>query len=254
MRCIKQMLSHELSCIKPHMNKRAYKYYKFNELNLSAIIKKSLWASLPSEFNDPFEFSFRRGDFPEDKLKEHLINGANLNRDSIYNMSDIECWDLFSKEIKSELHKFSVISFSKEKNIIPMWSHYADSFTGFCIGFDMQNEFLLDVNYPKDSFCPKLNHNPQTLFKDVLYNKSVEWGMEQEMRVVLNRNIQDLTTNKGKYVSYVALNASVTEVIFGFRMGDENRKTITTIFNHDNLKFFEAYPDEDEYKVRFKSI
>jgi len=66
--------------------------------------------------------------------------------------------------LKSINEEFGIFSLSKSKNNLLMWSHYADSHKGYCIGFD--HEMLLNISgslgsviysnlFPKLSLFPK---------------------------------------------------------------------------------------------------
>ena len=102
------------------------RYFKFrtcNNDNFRALENYKIYASLLSDFNDPFE-----GDTWEDTETDISIR--------TYNQGE-------RQELKISLNNRSYYCISASNNDeilcdnIQMWSHYADSHKGFCIEYDL---------------------------------------------------------------------------------------------------------------------
>ena len=156
-----------------------YKYYKNIEFAKQAVINRHLFFSNVSTFNDPYERMF----IFKDKDTEQVF----VSHDS--KISGMVC--CFSKDQRSYL----------------MWSHYANSHSGVCIGYDFSTtiiekekdgyakciingkEFVLsEVNY--DVYIPsvdmKLMHSEFDETIKAFSNKMECWKYEKEIRAIRN--------------------------------------------------------------------
>ncbi|EHH0850194.1 DUF2971 domain-containing protein, partial [Vibrio vulnificus] len=147
-----------------------YKYFAYNENSLSSLLNYELWASKPTEFNDPF-----------DSLLTIEFSNNNIT-------------ELFKNYTQSK----AVCCFSKNMDSILMWSHYADSHKGFCIAIDYpeleDSDILSDVNYSEsfleidhESFL--YSHREGAVNKEwqrLLTQKYIDWKYEEEVRLMLH--------------------------------------------------------------------
>jgi len=106
-----------------------YKYQAVNKMVLSNLAHRKLWASSPSAFNDPFEFRLQRTNDARglEKLRNQNPHLTYLN--------DAELTKLAIENYESNIRSWGVICFTKVPDDILMWSHYADSHRGICLGF-----------------------------------------------------------------------------------------------------------------------
>ncbi len=99
------------------------------------------------------------------------------------------------KNLKSWLdgmsEQFGLLCFSRDWQNPVQWSHYAERHEGLCLGFDIPNENLTQVNYvqsrpvwPKSSAALNdLNENQRSKIVDqLLYTKFAHWSYEDEYR------------------------------------------------------------------------
>ena len=104
---------------------------------------------------------------------------------------------MFLERILNHANKvFGVFSLSKNHKSTLMWSHYATSHSGFCVGFNPAHKFFLrqpgdlrDVGEPVDveyqaQRKPIDVTNELSLEGAVLYRKSKEWEYEGEVRLI----------------------------------------------------------------------
>lgn len=136
---------------------------------LESICSNTLWASIPDEFNDPFECAF------------YFKPGTALD----YTMSCME-------NIKK---LFGITCFSQVDSDLLMWGHYANSHRGICVEYDASSFIKCDekikgfkeVHYdtkilkPRDMSITALNEAAEK----VLYRKSKGWTYEHEVRAIV---------------------------------------------------------------------
>ena len=157
-------------------------------------------ATMPSEFNDPAElkviFDFNASD---DEIRERF-------------------WDMWPGSTKAEceswlqhrwaghgeahdalmlraglLKRIGVICLTKEEDNYLMWSHYANSHTGFCIGFDDEiiSNLTTDEMVCRGGVAYKLVPPTVNFYKSgydeiifaLLMNKEESWSYEKEFRI-----------------------------------------------------------------------
>lgn len=223
--------------------------FEINENTLSLLTKGELFFSSPNEFNDPFDCHI--------PTATHLLSIKQLDnvlQDRRYNGNLVEILenqfannkfkllDYINKIIKKEkntnfnheinlsaLSIFKICCFSEVYNEIRMWSHYASSHKGICIGIkslDTNNFKLIfdtlfrptevqvktveydDNDYYLNEIKQKKLTNQEII--KYLYHKSTHWEYEKERRIViLNKNLNLKTLNlRQEYIS---------EIIFGLR-------------------------------------
>jgi hypothetical protein len=85
--------------------------------------------------------------------------------------------------------KYGILSLSRNVNNMLMWAHYAQSHTGFAIGFDEKHEFFKDSG--DNDFEPALkmviyskNRAVQTDDEEFIFcHNSIDWAYEEEKRL-----------------------------------------------------------------------
>ena len=189
---------------------KVYKY-RSAESAIELLIEQTIYLPSVSKFNDPFDCKIPMNfvemaddeqlqrlfiekfliheDTPLDKRIEKvetiLADGKIKNKETLHKMEESRI---------SQMEKvFGVFCTSVISDNLLMWSHYGDSHRGICIGFNPMK--LIDVinptwvapvsysfDYPKISI---LEH-PEQILEIMLFNKSVDWLYEKEMRFVKN--------------------------------------------------------------------
>lgn len=168
-------------------------YYKYRSIEnfkrfLDIILNKRLYGCSFQELNDPMEGHFLYPIHYDPQLKTELI-----------------------EQLKRKL----ICSASKKHNIGLMWSHYADSHKGCCIGFELgktKKWRKLDVDYA-DSLpsCDSLNN-----IDLVMKTKSSHWWYEQEIRFIKDKNNKSTCTMPIK----------IKKIYLGNRMHDKDKRLI----------------------------
>ena len=209
-------------------------------------------------FNDPFDSSiivktdnskdeirnyFSRIQL-EDPLKEALIQKCINDPDFFKNY--------INEGIIQRMENNGVSCFSKSKENILLWSHYADSHKGICLEFDISkdkdfftaphfmdySEKYLDFNYLKE------REEVQKLIRA----KYIGWEYEDEIRIIKMK----IGYNKFQKDCLVS-------IIFGCGVDSDNDiikviKNIITEQNYPNVQFFKAKILEDNYGFKFIEI
>lgn len=160
-----------------------------------------IMASNPNTFNDPSEFKvIYRFDADEQLIMRHYYS-ANPGKTT----DDYEQWlnffdDKYKEFVREStrqqlLNVAGVICFTPESENYLMWSHYAKSHSGLCIGFDDEILNSIDkwqvkgpVNY-SDSL-PEYNiftQGKDEFYKATFLNKSKSWEYENEYRIVTDK-------------------------------------------------------------------
>jgi Protein of unknown function (DUF2971) len=152
--------------------------------------------------NDPFEahpcFTVLRDSF---EMSQRALLKSLEPRVDVHMVVAREI--MISQKVRDGIAKFQrelatqwpMLSLTRKRNNLLMWSHYADSHRGFVIGFNDENQFfhqktprtmspLMQVQYlPKRPVVPRFEELPKNLHELVFLTKSEQWSYEQEMRM-----------------------------------------------------------------------
>lgn len=172
---------------------------------------------------------------------------------------------------------FAILSLSKIRDNLLMWSHYADSHKGFVIGFDSSSNFfkpgyritrdgLKEVSYSKDRYVIPKNAfvdiddiSLQNANAQIFFTKDTCWEYEKEMRVIALPYAADVVLTGSNEYDIRLYNFPVDcvkEVIFGFKMIDSDQRHLFNLINskYPYAKIGKAFPHESKYKLDVKMI
>jgi hypothetical protein len=170
---------------------------------------------------------------------------------------------------------FCILSLSKKRNNLLMWSHYADSHRGFVIGFDSGSPFFLhgsgkavdglrEVTYSNNrevvpgkgfhSIDRELMNKANQMF---FFTKSSDWGYEEELRILAHPNAADKTTrgNDGFDICLFRFPPEcMREVIFGYRIPASKRQRIADLVarKYSQTALFQAVINESYFQLDIK--
>ncbi len=244
-------------------NPRKSEFYRYRDLGdnlLSEITKKSIWASHPKDFNDPFDTPFRFDSTALVNFKKWLeknpclLSKSPLQRLRIFghpgrkfilsefleNIRTIKAMDdegfvalvdKFDSPHKKNLIEFlkkylslGIVCFSKSPDQPVMWAHYASSGAGVCLGYEVEPD-LSKVTYKDEPKILNLSEKMSkqeidTSIQSLASTKLSAWAYEQEFRYVLNEN--------RKLVNF---GQTLKTIIFGVKVSDENKTLIKEAVN-----------------------
>ncbi|PIK14399.1 DUF2971 domain-containing protein [Halobacteriovorax sp. JY17] len=171
-----------------------YKYRGLDNFEFFAdiILNKRLYAAQFQTLNDPMEGHYY----------------YSMNED---NEKNIDKW---VKDFFNQKQKHRICSLSKDDNNMLMWSHYANSHRGVCIGVTVEDSLDIihsgPVTYLDDLPTLQYHSTPQ----EVLMKKLKAWNYEREHRVI----------STDQFVKI-----SVKEIIFGSRCTSVHKKIVRAI-------------------------
>ena len=132
-----------------------------------------------------------------------------------------------------------IFSLSAIKDNLLMWSHYADSHRGFCIGLDSEILYKLTgsigpVIYNNEFPERRLNDDENNDFLKLFITKSPDWAYENEYRV--------LKVNQAR-TKITLSDDCIKEVILGCKMPVGQKDEIIELVK-SRLKHVEIYETE----------
>ena len=143
------------------------------------------------------------------------------------------------RDLQNDIDQAGVLSFSKVRDDILMWSHYADKHKGLCLEFDgSANSVFFSEAQPVEygDYTPlPLDENPEKQMNRAILTKSKHWAYEQEYRIVRPGEACRLV----EYPQELLIG-----VIFGCMMPGDLRQLIKQWVTEGNCRvaFFEARP------------
>lgn len=199
--------------VQQHIPSYLYKYGSFRSQHWQDVIYKAhIYLSAPVEFNDPFDckanFDYKRA-VKSGKFRDELI--TTIEEDKIEKMPD-EFVQTVTEMMRNNIFVFC---FSEVWNSILMWSHYADSHSGYCVEYDMNlvRSFLIENLYPvlyEKEYIDITNSLIYTRSKPGLIchlTKAKEWDYEKEWRIIEN-NQKPIYLKKALKAIYLGINCS----------------------------------------------
>lgn len=217
------------------------RYFKFrtcNNDNFRALENYKIYASLLSDFNDPFE-----GDAWEDTEADFSIQTHNQGE---------------RQELKNSLNNRSYYCISASNNDeilcknIQMWSHYADSHKGFCVEYNEHLFDSLEQNKGENTFVQieyndslpefsseweKKDRNQRIL--SIVSRKSEGWKLEQEIRLIF----------RGKGLKSIS-KESIVAIYLGCKINEYDELVLRHIANKMNIPCFKMKKSKQLYKLQ----
>lgn len=199
--------------VQQHIPSHLYKYGSFRSQYWKDVIYKAqIYLSSPVEFNDPFDckanFDYKLA-VKGGKFRDEL--NTTIEKDIIEKIPD----EFVQKVIETMRKNVFVFCFSEVWNSILMWAHYADSYSGYCIEYDMNKVrgFLTENLYPvlyEKEYIDITNSLIYTRSKPGLIchlAKAKEWEYEKEWRIIEN-NQKAIYFRKALKAVYLGINCS----------------------------------------------
>lgn len=259
-----------------YLSKQVPIVYKYMNIETALCFIKNFQLSFksPSIFNDPYDCYDGLIKFGKVNSinRKSLINHtfSNLNRSARRNklkklkkiIKDKEICDKYKELLPIELQKNGITCFSEIPNNLLMWSHYAESHKGICVGFKLQDIFLtfqkdtnykvavLKVKYTEDLKPVDYFNNQNLSILNCLRTKSINWEYEKEVRLILSQIQFDETKRK-----YFPIDKnSIAIIYFGSRINSDILKSISQECkkNLSDIKFYKMELQNDSFKLKPK--
>ncbi len=224
--------------------------------NLKHLLAGSIRFTQPGALNDPFELAV------EFDVSEHRHHSSVPITFSLLaprreqhtgrlpvDFESEHCNDTLSRDIRVRLdERIGILCLSRNGASLPMWAHYADSYSGAIVEFKDSNEFFrgaIDVEYcthrPKldlGSYNDSVN-GPVPIAE--LCVKSKEWEYEKEVRIVRNlsdcRRIQSHDQAYPIYVQELPADCIVS-VVLGERTTIDDQRQIFRLLEGGHIALY----------------
>lgn len=208
---------------------KIYKYYqlgddeKKNKQRIETIRDKSVWSSVYSQFNDPFECQFMY--LTEEDLVEMGFPAESK-----------KIWDSVMEQIRQRI---TTVCFTQNPNSMPMWAHYANEHKGFCVEYE-----IIDSSNLYPVFYAKNRIKAQGLFVELIYSlfckdakiddratalkyimmmsafKDESWEYEKEIRAIFMNSKADMKPT-GRLCSCEELGVRPTKIFIGAKCSQD---------------------------------
>jgi hypothetical protein len=259
--------------------------YKFrdweNPYHQRMISEQEIYFATPLEFNDPFDckiiprydklskteryqkhFNIIKTDHPDwSRKKIELFAKRNYQRNKL----DKDYLKKFGDtNIRVVLNQIGIFSTTLIKNNILLWSHYANSHKGFCVGFnknllidnirDSWNRIKLpptyrsvnyEANYPE--IIPNSKINDKNFVENPMFVKFKDWEHEKEYRIIL------LSTGS---VKFKVKKETISEINLGCEMESNHKISIIEEVrrNLPKVKIYQAQKKYMDFALDFEPI
>ena len=255
-----------------------YKYVPCDKYAKENLKESQLRFSTPENFNDPFDI------YPQFDVKAERESMLTLFKreqqakfgleyqTAVDDLSDEEILNIFHQTYNRNdaTAKQGITCFSKDRDNMLMWSHYADKHSGICLGFefDVNDEHLekffddsknfkipfnskacklIPINYvsvndrPKFTFKDVINSSEENFMYKIMSTKYDMWKEEHEVRIMVHGGNQKIFPTQLHYKT-----ENLKEIIFGTRT---SLKNVVTIYNV--MKNFQTF---NEIAFRFSTL
>jgi hypothetical protein len=255
----------------------------------------------PADFNDPFEFRpvisslASRSEMDElmdleiGELIQTELNKIPVELRNVITPAQLEittrqlydqCWPMIKSKfkemggiaskvfIKKSNTLIGVLSLTEKSNNLLMWSHYARSHKGFCIGFDKSAPFFNRQRSEQDEFyhLRKVKYSSmrptsrvsQLSSVELFFMKSLAWEYEQEWRMcaVLNDSEKTIEASPHSIHLFMFPRMAVKEVILGACMDDKVKSNLLKILseNYSHAVVRQAQVSSEQFDLEFLEL
>jgi len=258
------------------MKLNLFKYYapKYNgEYNLSFYEKGQIYFQKPERFNDPWDCKAPKIVIPRQVgfLRDFHFYISRMHGDvwareawnRIKNLPRPQIREtyrnLFDEALENIRKKIGVFSLSFVPDSELMWSHYAESHTGYMLHFEIVTEYYLtdhlmtDIGVPIPVIYKTQRHNiniasyhsnPEKNIYDLIRFKSNAWSYEYELRLINEK--------KFGFISYP--NSWLKSITLGIASEEKLKEKLISIGNELNLSVFFAEIDKEHFKINIPGL
>jgi len=237
-------------------------YYKYLHQDLLCVIKNlNIRFTQASALNDPFE-AVPLVKYEDDFYYKKISGLAARTGKTVIEMLDFTV---------------GILSLSRTKENLLLWSHYADSHKGYVIEFDENNDFfksnheegidrpflvsytsqrpIIKITDDKDFRCNFGDFFPEDLAK-ILGQKPIDWAYEEEVRVFRNISMLLPSGSCKKYYSIILVNIppdAISGIYLGANMEQSKQVEIIDACKKNDLHIpiYKASLSHTSYSLEF---
>lgn len=178
--------------------------------------------------------------------------------------------DNINKKLKEQI---VFISLSEHQDIPLLWSHYADSHRGVCIGYnilDSEYEFFEEICHPifyvdESDFTEEINkmyeedRNKLKLLEEPFLVKSKDWSYECEWRLLLDKNRLKVTSLIKNLSNFKKIKDGLcfikfpkpTSVFLGLNIAEKDKKEIIGICKEREINVYQMIKGNKCYVLEY---
>lgn len=251
-----------------------YKYRLWTEPNSETqyqrriLTENEIFLASAEQFNDPFDATI-----PYKYREDHLtpenifLKLWQLGKEMFPELSDEQLmhkcyqqqhsghfengtyWKENYEDYKQNNYKnFGIFSLTSKKDNLLMWSHYANSHRGFCVGFDkfhlwnLIGGMLGPVMYQSEFPTVGLFDENSMALTNLIMTKSPEWEYEDEYRFTKAYAAKQIFNFQ---------NEAVLEIVLGYKMPEEEKNAIVILAKEKfpNAKLFQSQMSLEKFKL-----
>lgn len=222
-----------------------YKYRDYdNDFHRKTLINNEIYIPSANEFNDPLDsktpFRYRDEDLTEENiylkclqiakrsqpgLKEEQYQEIAYENQKKELLLDDQHLEKFDKDhYKQICNEYGVYCLTPDSKNFLMWSYYANSHKGFCVGY--HSHYLLGTelfsiggkvdyrsDFPKLPLFPSENDH---IFLNIFYTKWKIWKHEKEYRLIHKYKYD----RKGRKDIFTLPDITIAEIVFGCQFSE----------------------------------
>lgn len=255
-----------------------YKYRNINKNTIKIITNSELHFEKPKEFNDPFEslsyFDFKNIPLGFNEWVYSILKFKNdIKHRELKKLRKIE---YIEDELSQDCNEYLISCFSEINDYILMWSHYANSHRGICLGFKPTflksvNKIFLEIEenninemvYPsflsinhipiyKVKYTRKNNYHNKNLIS-ILTTKYQDWSYEKELRAIIPKRLIKLDN---EYNNIKFKKEILTSIYLGVKSQESDKKLIIKLVKQNNpkIKIYEGKYHKDKIGIYFNRL
>ena len=195
------------------------------------IVEHNFFFATRQSFNDPFDcaipdLSQIPGTYLKRFVEEFVDRKFSEAREDeklqmIKKLMSVEALEDIRNRLQKEVDKAGIVCFSKVRDDILMWAHYADKHKGLCLEFDGSSNCIFlgeaqPVEYEEYTPIPLHENSDRRLTRAIL-TKSKHWSNENEYRIFK-------PGAAGHKLNYPV--ELLTGIIFGCMMPEKERASV----------------------------
>ena len=235
-----------MNFVKSPLQMKLYKYKNAQNINdierdIKCILEDKIWFSSLELLNDPFE---------------GIINFLYPIGFEYWNLrfqdSTKEYHNQLTKESIKKKTQVGILSLSKTKNNLVLWSHYGNNHKGYVLEYDFDiNCFEIDLNHSQIIDCRdvKYSKNPlkmrifESSYTEFLFNKSLGWKYEKEFRFI-SKNYGLIKYKKN----------CLKSIIVGTYCNPIIEEQLIRIAKFKNIDIYKSFINDKNFNLYFKKI
>jgi len=258
-------------------SKIIYKYRNWSiDYQKNCLLRSQLYFSSPRELNDPYDFKihsdFSLLDTDYKKLQYLNLEINNFSQEQLNKLGDINAYKKMMlsfmklnpeqfqsehdyKETARSSIRFGILCFSLNWNSILMWSHYANSSKGLCMGLNREKIEAAKIGMPglvkyQDEFpsIDPLDTNQIGKIIKQMHIKAKAWSYEEEYRVSM---IKEQALRPSDRI-YIFPDDFLEEIILGLNISEKDENDILRIAKIKNVPAFKIVRKHNSFNLERK--